>query len=309
MKLHDALPSQGGQRWLTSLGWILVGGLVASQTAWGQVTLPNLHDFSQHADPGWSNYCAPTAGANLVYYFSQNGFISLRQTYPIGPGASADTGATDIIGGLTGPPPPATSLAGLMNTSLGAGTTPLNLRDGLDQYLEANDGDINPTWNTQWITTESLGGAALWNQMKTSINQGSGVILLMDWVGSPPTYDPESHNYDLPEGASTNPAGTDPLAHAVTMAGYDPSFANDLYVMDPANNLVGGVGSHNWTPGLGDKYLVTVNPSSLSVVVNGSAATIFGAVVTQPVPEIETFALYMASICFLFMVFRRVRRQ
>jgi hypothetical protein len=266
-------------------------------------------DFSQHADPAWSNYCAPTAGANVVYYFSQSGFTSLRQSYPVGPGASADAGATDIIGGTAGPPPPAASLAGLMSTSLGAGTTPLNLRDGLDQYLEANDGDINTTWNTQWITTASVGGAAFWSQMKTEINNGSGVILLLGWVGTPPTFDPESHKYDLPEGASTNPAGTDPLAHAVTMTGYDPALANDLYVMDPANNLSGGTGIHNWTPGLGDKYVVTVNPTNLSVVVNGSAATIFGAVVTQPVPEIEAFAFYMASLCFLFMLIRRIRRH
>ncbi len=79
------------------------------------VTIANVPDFSQKAVAGWTNYCAPTAGADLVYYFAANGHISLIQGFNLAPQAPGDQPATDdgastIIGGSANQGPPAPSI-------------------------------------------------------------------------------------------------------------------------------------------------------------------------------------------------------
>lgn len=271
------------------------------------VTLTNVGDvpdFSQHNNVNWANYCAPTSAADLVYYFSQNGFTALRQANPIGPSAVADAGANSIVGGnVTIPPDPIPgSLADRMSTSTTAGTTPANLRQGLDDYLEANDGDASITWDTTLsFDSDFINGGAFYTFLQNQINDDNGVILLIDWQGPPPVTNDEQ-DYDLPAEPGTG--STQSLSHAVAMVSYDASLSQ-IGVHDPANNLSFGAGIHDWTA-TADVFTVTPTATTIEIAsYNGALARVYGAVVTNPVPEPSSIVLLGIGIAGLLAGRRR----
>ena len=254
-------------------------------TAYGvPVTQSGHPDFSQSANANWANYCAPTAGTNVAYYFGQT-YSILYQGNPLGPGAAADNGATDIIGGLTTipPGPPATSMAGLMSTDKVNGTSLLNMASGLDGYLEANDGQAGSVnWQTDAnLATDFIDGADFWTFLKNESGAGSGILLSLQWIGgSAPT------GYDSPENTEGTLEGA--MAHAVTMVGYD---VNDVLVNDPANNG----GAHIWS---GEYAVNAVTTGVTDITISnfngtGVTAQVYGAVVTSYIPEPSAVSLML----------------
>ena len=68
------------RRW--TLAAAMVGALLLGTSPAAAVSVFSIEsmtpDLSQHANGGWSNYCAPTSAANVAYYFSHR-FSGLRQ--------------------------------------------------------------------------------------------------------------------------------------------------------------------------------------------------------------------------------------
>ncbi len=214
------------------------------------VLLSGIRDLSQHDDSSFVNYCGPTAAANVVQYFR-----TLHGNNLLGVTPNDDAAANGLIGAPVGLSPPhgtpaAGSLAARMSTSLRDGTTPNNLRDGLDSYLEdTHDGVVGGSdWDTQLLLTQSAGGslsgADFWSELQAAGNAGKGIILLIDWLPnpmSPPsTLPPESNDdqeYDPPE--SPGQGATVSIGHTVTMTGYEllgGSGLDTLYLNDSGNN-------------------------------------------------------------------------
>lgn len=274
------------------------------------VSVSGISDFSQHRYASWVNYCAPAAGANLVYYFGAT-YPGLVQSNPYGPSAPADAGADDIIAGASAPPPLLGSLADVMMTSTSGGTTPTGLRDGLDLYLETHDGDSLITWDTDYrLATDFASGADFFTDLQLELSTDAGIILTIDWGGGgAPNSNPDQWQYDLPDGAGTG-SGV-PLSHAVTMVGFDtndPDPANHtLAINDPANNGGPPSGVHNWyAPAEYRDYFVTPTASNITINIAGKTATIYGALVTRAVPEPSSLALLLLG-AFPFAFRRRHR--
>ncbi len=277
----------------------------------------NVPDFSQHEVVGWSNYCAPTAGTNVAYFFGQT-YNPLYQGHPVPPaptgqGTAADMGASTNIGGNVPPPaplPPPDNMANLMATTAAGGTTLFGMRNGLDQYLERNDGNPgNAFWTTYMLQPSVVGGQPFWSTLQGELSGGAGVLLAIGWQqGAPGGYDtPDDYFYsDYPEA---------PMGHAVTMVGYDVSTADPanhtLSIHDPANNPpgVGLTTTHVWPPVLADTYPVSVNQFDLSINVAGQRATIYGAVITNPIPEPGTIVMLLGAGLMGLLAYARRRRK
>jgi hypothetical protein len=264
-------------------------------------TIANVPDSSQHANAGWSNYCAPTCGGDVVYYFS-NTYASLRQGNPYGPGALADSGATAIIGGNApgSPPPPAGSLAQRMGTTLAGGTTAVGLMTGLDGYLEDNwDATVGGNdWNTIYISPGGpggMGGATFWQTLQNETDAGSGIVLCIAWQQGVP-----GAPYDVPDPYSGSDSPESAIGHAVVMVGYNTNGAIPIVsINDPANNA----GIHNWA-GEYANYNLGVGANSLTIQLGGVQGTIYGAVITNiPSPG----ALALLGLAGLFGKSRRRR--
>lgn len=248
----------------------------------GIVSLNGVPDFSQHANAGWRNYCAPTSGADVAYYFSA--------AYPLLGGAWGDNNAaTTIIGGLNPPPPPPASMAGLMGTTLNRGTTVVGCVNGLDAYLE-NNWDNTPggtDWDTFFLPSNPFfggpGGAEFWSILQSEIDNGSGIILAIAWMQG----NPVDQAYDVPDDYTPDEYPDASMGHAVVLVGYDSDDqAPRLQINDPANN----VGVHNWN-GEYAWYNVNVGPNYLTLNnVGGVQATIYGAIITN-IPAPGTLAL------------------
>ena len=254
--------------------YLRVGAIVAvaalGYSASGTIiNLSNVPDFSQHSGAGWANYCAPTTGTNVAYYFGQTyGGLVPGDTFPFGTSSVAD----GIIAGASSPPPIVGSMANRMGTSVIGGTTGNNLRDGLDLYLEDN-WDSTPAgtdWTTTYHDAAALTGAGFWTLLQNEIANGSGVILLIAWTGVVPI------GYDVPEDYAAGIGANDAMGHAVTMTGFNTNASPIMHINDPANN--GGI--HNF-PGEGAAFSVTVDPTSLLITLGGQTATIYGAVTTN----------------------------
>ncbi len=116
-------------RWLPGAGaavlLALALGVAGPAGAVSFSTASTTPDLSQLADISWNNYCAPTSGADLLYYFG-GAYSGLLQGRVPGDNAGADFLITE--------------LAIAMGTSLTSGTTTANLVLGLDSYLELWDG-------------------------------------------------------------------------------------------------------------------------------------------------------------------------
>ncbi len=241
-----------------------------------QFQVNGVPDFSQNHNAAWRNYCAPVAAADWVYWFAGT-YPSLRQGNPVGPGVAADNGVDSIVGGV---PPAAGSLAQLMGTTPNGGTTLAGCANGLDQYLEANDGVAG---NVNWTTTTLLranfaapSGQNFLTALQAALSNGSGVILAVAWPAGAPG------GYETPDPYDpTNDNGA--MGHALALTGYNNANLT-INVNDPADNLNG---VHNW-PGqnLMANLIQGPNglPNFLSINIGGVRGDIYGAVVTTPIP-------------------------
>lgn len=250
----------------------------------GVANLTGMPDFSQHAVSSWQNHCAPTAAADLVYYYAQS-FSNLGG--PLPPDPIADTHANATIA----------DLAFRMGTTSSGGTTPAGLVAGLDTHLEDTWDGVGggANWNTVLHEGAVVGGGGLRAAIESAIIGGDGVILLIAWQGGLPA-DP---NYDTPDGYQGENVGpNDPMGHAVALVGFDntgpaPTFS----INDPANN--GGM--HNWS-GEGSVYTLTegLTTLTLSGSMGGATATVYGAVTTSFIPTPATSVLVgFGGLCAL----------
>ncbi|MCZ6834164.1 MAG: hypothetical protein O7G85_00165 [Planctomycetota bacterium] len=259
------------------------------------INLSNVPDLSQHSGGSWANYCGPTNGSNVAYYFGQtySGLVP-GDTFPFASSSAADA----IIAGASSPPPVLGSMAQRMSTTVAGGTTGNNLRDGLDLYLEDNY-DATPggtNWTTDYHDAAGLTGSGFWALLQNEIANGSGIILLIAWTGGIPG------GYDVPEDYSAGISATSAMGHAVTMTGFDTNITPFMHINDPANN---GGSAHNFG-GEGAAYGVTINPTSLGITLSGSNATIYGAVITNiPTPG----AMSLLGLAGLFTLRRRRRAE
>ena len=280
-------------------------------------TEPNTYDFSQSANPTWDNYCAPTVAADVVYHLGLT-YASLVQNNSYGPGnqPAANNGATDIIGGqappngTNGADPPngggplAGSLAQRMGTTRNDGTTLDNLALGLNAYLTANS---NVAWNTQellaanYVVPQGDNGQSFLTALQNNLSGGADVILAIAWQNGLPG-DP----YQVPNNYGESDDPSKALGHAVQMIGYDTD-AGTISLNNPADNA-----AHNWGAE-NASYNVIGLPASLQITLGGKTATIYGAVVTQAVPEPSTLLMLLVGAASLTTVglvrFTRARRQ
>jgi hypothetical protein len=277
----------------------LCGALVATcMMALAASALAIAPDFSQYHNGAWTNYCAPTAGADVVYDFGQNGYPTLQQGNAWGPGVPADNGVDGIIGI---PPPAAGTLANLMGTTLNGGTTLIGLSNGLDAYLEANDNIAGPNnWITQWKLVANYAapqGSNFMNDLQTTLNGGGRVILAIAWQGGVPP------GYENPSGAGDSASSG--IGHAVMMLSYNAGQAT-VNINDPANNLPINLPLHNWGGENAAHNLVGGWPAGVGIQFGAITGTVYGAVTTQPVPEPGTVALLATgTIGLLVFVWRR----
>lgn len=282
---------------MNRIRFVLVGmsataALAASAFA-QPVLQPDVPDFSQFGNPNWRNYCVPTTGMDVVFHF---GFTLPNMGLTQGVLSGQSSLLTPLIGDPfpgTEPPPPG-SMADLMGTTFAAGTTPANLRGGLDNYLEDRwDGTPGGAdWTTDLILSDPAasgpGGMGFWNELQTRLSAGHGVILLIHWLGALPN----TNVYNVP-GFGQGDEGyqellSDPnllidpnlaIGHAVTMTGFD-ALTQELFINDPADNMPIGVqDNHNWS---NQNLLspVTINANNISIPLGGTTATIYGAVTT-----------------------------
>jgi hypothetical protein len=299
--------------------------LHAEMVAAASITLQNVPDFSQNEQPAWTNFCTPTAGTNIPYYFATTypGLLAGQvNPPPSGPGTPADIGASKNIAGLAPGNPPffpiANSLGGLMGTSPVAGTTLAGAKQGLDAYLEINDGNANVTWNTQILLADAkqpggLGGANFWNALQQKLAAGDGILLAIQWTKDPfgNLIIPGSE-YQIPNPYDPNNTGEEAaMGHSLTMVGYDVGVnPNTILFHDPANNPLipngGGTRSHVWPAVVADSSGVTINPNDLTIMIGPQGfavpGIVYGAVVTHPVPEPCALALLGIGLAALIVV-------
>lgn len=227
---------------------------------------------------GWFNYCAPTNGANLAYYYAQ--------FYPGLAGAMTPADADNMIN----------DMASRMGTSHQFGTTAMDLVMGLDGYLEDNWDAISggTDWNTQYLDSAALGGAGLLTAVDSALAAGDGVILLIAWKGGLPV-DPA---YQFPDSYDGGTMMGDPIGHAVALTGTLLGPFPVVEINDPANNA----GVHSFaTENM--PYDVTLNAFdwTLAPPMGGATATVYGAVTTSiPSPG----ALTMLGLGLVFVVRR-----
>lgn len=273
-----ALPGQRRRRCgavVLALAILLAMALPASQAP--AAAIAGVPDFSQDQVAGWRNFCAPTCGTDVSYYFGRT-FASLLQGNPTGPGnqPAADSGASSIIAGLNAPFPVANTMAGLMQSTTGGGTTLNNLQAGLDAYLEANDGIIgNNNWNTTILKAGAMGGANFWKALKGATDASAGVILAIEWKNGVPA------GYEVPDNYAPSDESDSAIGHAMTMVGYN---GQTISVLDPANNAGN---AHIWPANVvPDTYNVTIAPNDLTILMpdNITLGTIYAAVITTPEP-------------------------
>ncbi|HHN78058.1 MAG TPA: hypothetical protein ENK11_05210 [Phycisphaerales bacterium] len=247
---------------------ILFAALCVPAADGAAVNLSGVPDFSQHADGAWRNYCMPTNGANMAYYFAQT-YPSLGG--PLPPDPLADVQATSVIG---------MDLAVRMGTTNSGGTTAAGAVAGLDSYLE-DTWDLTPggaDWDTFYRDAAAEGGTAFWQNIQNDISNMSGVILIIGWD---PNALPTAEGYDLPDGYDGSTGLNAAIGHAVTMTGFSTIGGASLSVNDPANNS----GAHNWA-GENASFGVNVRASDLELLspMGGTTAYVVGAVVTNIVP-------------------------
>lgn len=243
-------------------------GLLAGGAQGASVSLSGVPDFSQHADAAWRNYCMPTNGANVAYFFAQT-YPSLGG--PLPPDPLADVQATNVIG---------MDMAVRMGTTNSGGTTAAGAVAGLDSYLEDSWDQTTggSDWNTFYRDAATEGGAAFWQNIQNDISNMSGVILIIGWD---PNALPTAEGYDLPDGYDGSTGLNAAIGHAVTMTGFSTIGGASLSVDDPANNS----GVHNWA-GENAAYTVNVRASDLELLspMGGTTAFVVGAVVTNIIP-------------------------
>lgn len=250
-------------------------GLAAAACAQpAQFQVNGVPDFSQKHNGAWRNFCAPTVGADWVYYYSTK-YPALRQGNPLGPGGAADT-AVDIIIGIP-PALPPTSIAGLMGTTTATGTTLNGCAIGLDNYLELNDGKLNVTWNTAPFLIGMFpapSGQNMFLLAQQTLATGGAVILAIHWNAGVPA------GYDLPDNYVPLDSLGAPMGHAMALTGYRTGAAMQQVTNDPANNVP--VTAHNW-PGENLVSNIIGLPVNWTFLVGGVQATVYGMVVTTPV--------------------------
>jgi hypothetical protein len=241
-------------------------------------------DFSQAA---WTNYCAPTASADLVYHFG-NTYASLLPApltdsfpAPIGSAVPNPDGLADGV---------INTLATAMGTTFGGGTTVAGLVSGLDGYLNGNS---SASWTTNAIF--AAGDPAFQSILENSLQNGAGVILLIEWPTGPP-----GSSYHQPVDPEPGTGMNDPIAHAMALVAFD-TVAGTWGFNDPADN-----GSHLWPPVTPSSSAAIATGVGVDLTVSGTTGNVYGAVITQVVPEPGALLLLAGSLTALIAL-RRIR--
>jgi hypothetical protein len=180
-----------------------------------------------------------------------------------------------------------------MGTTTNGGTTLAGCANGLDAYLEGNDGIAgNGNWNTMFLVRSNFAAPAgqnFFTALQLALSGGSGVILAVAWPNGAPA------GYEIPDNYDpTNENG--PMGHAFALTGYNTGNLT-ISLNDPANNPMA---AHNWPGENGVANLIVgANglPNFLGVMVGGVRGDIYGAVVTVPAPG--GFALIAPVILLL----------
>lgn len=146
----------------------------------------NVADYSQHLEQSWSGYCTPTAAANIVSWFADNGYPDLM---PDG------TSAITLIN----------TLATYMHTNQGvSGTTFQNAVTGLESYIDDYDSGIldRPT-DGLYIDYmyRPQTGVPTWSWLTDKLSTGSLVLVFATYYGN-----------------------TSPFGHVTTAVGYGEEF-------------------------------------------------------------------------------------
>ena len=129
-------------KFATVTGAIVISPPVENLVAKGSKDIfiqSKMPDFSQHAVQGWECYCAPTSGANIVYYFSH--FFEEFKISSIFKSSNIEKrndewSINKLIGGTEAPFPHSFSLAYRMETTLSGGTTMLGIQSGMRSFID-----------------------------------------------------------------------------------------------------------------------------------------------------------------------------
>jgi hypothetical protein len=255
---------------------VLLGAAQASAqllpSSWDKLGVP---DFSQSAREEWGNsYCAPTAVANSIWYYSTHGYSGLT------PGLQweDDDDATAVI----------QDLGTRMGTTNPGGTNPGSMRDGWQNYCNHYYPQSGwPHFATRLLWVEDFDSSPdFWEYMKEELWRCEDVVPLVYWHGGG--------------------------GHAVTMVGWTLHYdeygnpIHEIVINDPAT----GGDQHNWN---GEYRHVGIESFAdeginLDRWVSGYGR-IEGFVVTSPVPEPCVLGLLGGGLVVLFVYRYRRRAQ
>jgi hypothetical protein len=142
---------------------------------WEQSNLP---DLSQNAIEEWGeNYCAPAAAANVAWILGEKyPRLAPASVFDLPQNAPLALQANRLVAGVEPPMPNPGSMANLMNTDPGAGTTFPDLVAGFESYLQ---GSQPGEWTL--FDPELLKPKPLIELLKSESARGSGVVLLLHW--------------------------------------------------------------------------------------------------------------------------------
>ena len=132
---------------------------------------PRVPDLSQLAQSDWKNLCAPTAGANILWYISATGdpTLSIRRNLLLPDTTSESEVANQFIKNH-----PTKSLSALMETSP-EGTTTKGILTGLYKYLNH---DNSSDWEVSSLG-ERVKPLSVWSQLTKAIHAQSGVMIMI----------------------------------------------------------------------------------------------------------------------------------
>ena len=140
--------------------------------------------------------CAADCGCRPGVRFAANGHISLIQGFNLAPQAPGDQPATDdgastIIGGNPYQGPPCAlnpvNLANQMGTDANHGTTVNGMLNGLEGYLESEDG-VDGFRELEHVPApvQRRRAAPFWSTLQGELPLGKGILLAIGWKNGAP---------------------------------------------------------------------------------------------------------------------------